>query len=154
MVERSVEVDFVRFLGRKSESDEDGKTAHVSVGQGKLGLKPDASLLAVSNHFGALFAGTKTGFRWCWMADLHQQCSSGGAEATFQSVQLRGAPFMLTLSPGDEALAVLTADGDATAVFLHVVDVSALLQGRHALVPSFCPRRCRALTRLRLCCQP
>ena len=69
---RMAETDFIRFVGRKSE-DEQSKIAHVVVGEGDLRLRADASLLAVSNRFGALFCCTAQGLRWCWLADLHQQ---------------------------------------------------------------------------------
>ena len=125
---RMAETDFIRFVGRKSE-DEQSKIAHVLVGEGDLRLRADASLLAVSNRFGALFCCTAQGLRWCWLADLHQQCTPNGAAAVFTSVtSVTGSPFVLALSSDNMQLALLTA-GEKTAL-LHLFDVAEILRGR------------------------
>ena len=122
------ETDFIRFVGRKSE-DEQSKIAHVLVGEGDLRLRADASLLAVSNRFGALFSCTAQGLRWCSLADLHQQCTPNGAAAAFTSVaSVTGSPFMLALSSDNMQLAFLTV-GEKTAR-LHLFDVAQILRGR------------------------
>ena len=122
------ETDFVRFVGRKSE-DEQSKLAHVLVGEGDLRLRPDASLLAVSNRFGALFSGTAQGLRWCWLADLHQQCTPNGAAAVFTSItSVTGSPFMLALSSDNMQLAFLTV-GEKTAC-LNLFSVGEIMRGR------------------------
>ena len=123
------ETDFIRFVGRKSE-DEQSKIAHVLVGEGDLRLRADASLLAVSNRFGALFSCTAQGLRWCWLADLHQQCTPNGAAAVFTSVtSVMGSPFMLALSSDNMQLVFLTV-GEKTAR-LHLFDVAEILRGRY-----------------------
>lgn len=125
---RMAETDFIRFVGRKSE-DEQSKSAHVLIGEGDLRLRADASLLAVSNRFGALFCCTAQGLRWCWLADLHQQCTPNGAAAVFTSVtSVTGSPFVLALSSDNMQLALLTA-GEKTAL-LHLFDVAEILRGR------------------------
>ena len=134
------ETDFIRFVGRKSE-DEQSKIAHVLVGEGDLRLRADASLLAVSNRFGALFSCTAQGLRWCWLADLHQQCTPNGAAAVFTSVtSVTGSPFMLALSSDNMQLAFLTV-GEKTAR-LHLFDVAEILRGRsdiHEIFPEGIP---------------
>ena len=146
------ETDFIRFVGRKSE-DEQSKIAHVLVGEGDLRLRADASLLAVSNRFGALFSCTAQGLRWCWLADLHQQCTPNGAAAVFTSVtSVTGSPFMLALSSDNMQLAFLTV-GEKTAR-LHLFDVAEILRGRYdsrekfpERIPSSRPARVPAFDR-------
>ena len=125
----SSEADFIRFLGRKSE-DEQGKIAHVVVGEGNLGLRPESSLLAVSNRFGVLFSGTAQGLRWSRLSSLDQQCAPDGPAAAFESADAAGSPFVLALSPGDTQLALLTVTEGKARLYLY--DVVELLRGRSA----------------------
>ena len=59
---------------------------------GNLGLRADASLLAVSNRFGALFAGTPSGFRFVSLAALRETCERGAAERYEREAAERGVP--------------------------------------------------------------
>ena len=128
LLAKMAETDFVRFVGRKSK-DEQSKTANVLVGEGDLRLQADASLLAVSNRFGVLFSGMAQGLRWCWLADLHQQCAPNGAAAVFTAVtSVTGSPFMLALSSDNMQLAYLTI-GEKT-VCLNLFSVAEILRGR------------------------
>ena len=69
--EPSTDIDFIRFLGvRIVDADSDERAAKVVEGAASLGLRADASLLAVSNRYGAIFIGTADGFKWAWLAEL------------------------------------------------------------------------------------
>ena len=55
------------------------------------------SLLAVGNHYGVLFAGTATGFRWAHLSDLRACCVPGGepASGAFAAVDCCAQPLVL-----------------------------------------------------------
>ena len=81
-----------------------------------MGLRADASLLAVSDRFGVLFAGTAGGFKWAWLADLRTACSATSTQEhaadTFHDVPVAGAsPFALAVNADETRLAVAQADG-------------------------------------------
>ena len=59
---------------------------------GNLGLRADASLLAVSNRFGALFAGTPSGFRFVSLAALRETCEREAAEKYEREAAEKGVP--------------------------------------------------------------
>jgi len=128
-----VEVDFLRFIGRRSaDAEGEEKSANVLVGAGSLGLRSDASLLAISNRFGALIAGTAGGLRWTWLKALRSHCAPGGGggeAATFHEVACGGPPLCLRFNADESLLAVLVV-GEGGAHTLLVFDlVAMLLQG-------------------------
>ena len=120
------EIDFVRFFGRCSLEGEE-KSALVLSGDGDLGLRAHAAILAISNRFGALFAATRAGMRWAWLRDLHLACDRSGADAAdaaFKHISLDAPPLLLRINADEESLALLMANGT-----VHIFDVRALLWG-------------------------
>eukprot|EP00967_Tisochrysis_lutea_P039945 scaffold47909_cov30-Tisochrysis_lutea.AAC.1 len=126
-----IEVDFLRFFGlRSADTEGEDKDANVLVGTGSLGLRADASLLAVSNRFGLLFAGTANGFRWASLKELREHCKpggEGGAAATFHAVSCAGKPLCLRLNADDSLLATIVVSGSEHK--LEVYDVIGMVQG-------------------------
>jgi hypothetical protein len=106
-----LEVDFLRFFGRRNaDAEGEKKDANVLVGPGSLGLRSDVSVLAISNRFGALLAGTAGGFRWAWLKELRACCVPGGeagVAAAFHSVACGGPPLCLRLNCDETLLAVI-----------------------------------------------
>ena len=114
------EIDFVRFFGRCSLEGEE-KSALVLSGDGDLGLRAHAAILAISNRFGALFAATRAGMRWAWLRDLHLACDRSGADAAdaaFKHISLDAPPLLLRINADEESLALLMANGT-----VHIFDV-------------------------------
>ena len=123
----------MRFLGRRVEDAEnDVRNCKVHTGPGNLGLRADASLLAISNRFGALFMGGKGTLRWGWLAGLWRRCEPGNKDADASSelttVTLPGGapPFALALCADESSLVVTTATDPPQLV---VFGVEGLLGG-------------------------
>lgn len=118
------EIDFVRFFGRRSGEGGE-KCALVLSGDGNLGLRAHAAVLAISNRFGALFAATRDGIRWAWLSDLHAACDHGDTDAAasaFTHLPLDDPPLFLRLNADEESLALLNA-----SAAVNIFDVRALL---------------------------
>lgn len=133
-----VDADFVRFFGRRvTDPENDQRDCKVHDGEQNLGLRSDASLLAIANRYGALLMGAKGGLQWAWLAGL-RKCCQAGSESGCASKQLSSvvelpdaaAPHLLRLSCDDTLLAVATVG--ASAHELVVFDVRALLASRCA----------------------
>lgn len=130
------EIDFVRFVGaRVVDATSDERDCKVLVGdvEHKQGLRPDASLLAVSARYGVLFAGGHSGLRWAWLAKLREACAADAspdlASKSLHAVapDLLAAPFSLSLSADDTLLAMVCTDRTVL-----VFEVAALLSGATA----------------------
>ncbi len=122
------EVDFIRYFGLASGEGEQ-KDARVQVGAGNLGLRPDASLLALSNRYGVLFAGTPDGLRWSRVDALRACARRGGvgeSDASIFNHDAFGAPFALALNSDETLLAAVTAGEQPQ---LRLYDVAALVGG-------------------------
>ena len=137
MADPSVDIDFVRFFGRRLvDAETDERDCKVLDGTGSLALRADARLLAISNQHQAAFVGTKDGLSWAWMSELRAGCAPGAGYSQASAAALRavpgagaalgGAPFELALSAHGMQLALC---GDRTVV---MYDVSSLLQGGSA----------------------
>ena len=142
--EPSTDVDFVRFLGaRVVDADTDERNCKVVDGTENLNLRHDASLLAISNRYGALFVGAASGFRWAWLSELREACASGGlsteaAAATLHSVDVEmggGLPFALALSADDATLALVSDAADGGDCGVSLFDVTAVLGGNAGAPP-------------------
>lgn len=123
-----MEVDFLRFFGRRNaDAEGEEKDANVLVGPGSLGLRSDVSVLAISNRFGALIAGTAGGFKWAWLKELRACCVPGGeagAAAAFHGVACGGQPLCLRLNSDETLLAVLlVSEGVHTLLVYGMVDL-------------------------------
>ena len=129
--EPSTDIDFIRFLGvRIVDADSDERAAKVVEGAASLGLRADASLLAVSNRYGAIFIGTADGFKWAWLAELRDTCAAGcpleQASGVLHTVSTAGdKPFSLSLNADSSRLALVHAD-KSVALF----DLLALFGGK------------------------
>ena len=128
--EPSTDIDFVRFLGvRIVDAESDERACKVVEGSSDLGLRTDASLLAISNRYGAIFVGGAQGCRWAWLAELRAACVAGAdpeaaATALCDCVTERGTPFVISLNADETTLAVV---GDDRMVGLY--DVLTILSG-------------------------
>ena len=114
MADERTEVDFVRYVGaRVVDEGNDERSCKIVDGSCNLGLRPDASLLAISNRHGVIFSGTSDGFRWAWLADVRSACASGiapdvAADQFVDGATAIGAPMLLSLNCEDACLAVCT----------------------------------------------
>ena len=143
MTEPSAEVDFLLFKGRRiTDVDDDARDEKALVGGGLPSpcasvaeLPMDASLLAVCNVRGVLFAGAPgaPALRWGRLAALSAALVPGGADVAslLSEVPLPAAPLVVALSCDGARLVVATEDG-ATSLALHLYDVAGLLRGAHA----------------------
>ena len=143
MTEPSAEVDFLLFKGRRiTDVDDDARDEKALVGGGLPSpcasvaeLPMDASLLAVCNVRGVLFAGAPgaPALRWGRLAALSAALVPGGADVAslLSEVPLPAAPLVVALSCDGARLVVATEDG-AASLALHLYDVAGLLRGAHA----------------------
>ena len=154
MTEPSAEVDFLLFKGRRiTDVDDDARDEKALVGGGLPSpcasvaeLPMDASLLAVCNVRGVLFAGAPgaPALRWGRLAALSAAPSlAAPASSLLSEVPLprrrRRRPLVRRRAPRSA-----TEDG-AASLALHLYDVAGLLRGAHApprRTPSRSAARC------------
>ena len=102
----STDADFVRFMGARTvDADSDERNCTVVNGKGveTMGLRTNASLLAVANQYGAIFVGAATGFRWALLADLRAASVAGttseaAAAALHEGASSTAPPFYLSIN--------------------------------------------------------
>ena len=132
--ESSVGVDFIRFLGRRVADPEiDALDCKVHNGGRNLGYRSDASLLAITNRFGALFFVGSNGLQWAWLEELRQRCKPGNdtisAEEQLHTVAWlhNEPPFAICLNADESLLLAITASSPPN---VSLFDVQALLAHR------------------------
>ena len=128
----SSDADFIRFLGvRIVDAESDERACKIVDGAANLNLPVTASLLAVSNKYGAIFVGTATGFSWAMTADLRNASAATSspedAAAALRPVASGGKPHFLGINADDTTLALAHSDG-TIALF----DVAKILHGHSA----------------------
>lgn len=88
---------FLKFVGKRvTDAGSDERDFKIIEPAGRLALPADASLLAISNKYGAIFVGSTTGFSWSMLPDLRSTCEREAAEASVDRnvravPELRGA---------------------------------------------------------------
>lgn len=108
----SEEVEFLRFVGRNARGDrtQTGKTTLIE-GTDALPLTPTASVLAVSNAYGLVYAAAPRGFRWAaWREVERAWCEGRPVDACFTDVTLAHMP-LTSIDVGSDEVRIVSADG-------------------------------------------
>ena len=119
-----LDADFIRYFGLSDGEDEQKESRVKMLGEANLGVRADASLLAISNRAGVVFVAMPGSLRWGRVAALRRNAKE---PATLTEVPCTDTPLVLQLNCDETLLALATAT-DAPAVLLFEVD--ALLKGR------------------------
>lgn len=81
MADEQIECEFLRFVGKRvTDPGTDERDFTIIDATANLGLRADATLLAISNKYGAIFAGTSGGFQWAWLSELRAACERDAVE--------------------------------------------------------------------------